>query len=470
MNQTLFKKKYLLYKETDPYRYFLLFRGHALVFTGYCIVSIETLIAIKLGLTPITYMQTLIASASVLSVTVIMFLVIKMKRKLLLWQEWAIFGIDIIFYLLFYAIWVYRLGELRILGLLSALIAIIIVISYTSFIQSLIMSIPTIIVYFSVTYCAIVYGHQQGELAREVFLSLCFIPTFILIAVAARGITNRRRQLQKAKKKLETTNIELNELNNSLQHEHSLAEIEMELAHDLQAALFPVAPPVVKDWEIAFVSNPRYGVSGDFYDFYTEGDTLEGMSLFDVSGHGVASALITILSKPVLFRNFKKLSSGKTASIVDETNRDLLEQLEDVNSYITGILLRMRDDSVEYVNAGHPDLLHLRKSTGNVRVVTDPECRFRGSPIGIFSRETKYCSVRFNVSSGDAILLYTDGLLESRDGNGTSFGREGIAGAFSETAGMNAGDALEHIMKKLREYTGGRPASDDLTVIVARRL
>jgi serine phosphatase RsbU (regulator of sigma subunit) len=58
-----------------------------------------------------------------------------------------------------------------------------------------------------------------------------------------------------------------------------------------------VKPPVVSGWDIAFTSRPKSGVSGDFYDFYTNGDKLEGLSLFDVSGHGVAPALITILSK-----------------------------------------------------------------------------------------------------------------------------------------------------------------------------
>jgi sigma-B regulation protein RsbU (phosphoserine phosphatase) len=288
--------------------------------------------------------------------------------------------------------------------------------------------------------------------------------------MAAKTIDNSKRKLNSAKRELEMANSGLKELNSSLRLEQSMADIEMELAHDIQAALFPARPPVVEGWDIAFISRPRSGVSGDFYDFYTDGDILEGLSLFDVSGHGVAPALITILSKPVLFRNFKKLSSGKTAGIIDAANSDLVDQLEDINTYITGILLRMRDNNIEYVNAGHPDLLLMRNSSGSVKVVTDPECRFKGKPIGISSHKSQYCSLRFSVSPGDSILIFTDGLTEGRNCSGLSFGRERIEIAFAETYGMSASGSIDHIMKRFGEFTNGEPASDDITVIIARRI
>jgi len=469
MNQIM-KRKNLLFKETHPYRYHLLYRGQILVFAGYCIVTLETLIAIKLGLTQITYRETLFISSSVLLVTIILFSIIAINKKLLVWQEWMIFSVDMVFYLIFFCLWVFLMGNLRILGLLSSLIAITIVLSYTNFIQSLFMSASTFICYFGVIYYAIAKAGQYGSLERESFLAFCLAPAFLLIALAAKTIDNSKRKLQSAKRELEIANLGLKDLNSSLKREQSMAEIEMELAHDIQAALFPNRPPVVKDWDIAFTSRPRSGVSGDFYDFYTAGDTLEGLSLFDVSGHGVAPALVTILSKPVLFRNFKKLSSGKTAGIIDSANSDLMEQLEDINTYITGILLRMRDNYIEYVNAGHPDILLLRNSSGSVKVVTDPHCRFKGKPLGITSHKSQYCSLRFSVSYGDSILMFTDGLTEGRNSIGLPFGRERVEIAFAESYGMNASATIEHIMKRFNEFTEGETPSDDITIIAARRI
>jgi hypothetical protein len=180
MNQML-KRKNLLFKETDPYRYYLLYRGQILVFAGYCIVTLETVLAIKLGLTQITYRETILISSSVLLVTFVLFIIITLKKKLLVWQEWMIFSVDMVFYLMFFSLWVYLMGNLRILGLLSSLIAITIVLSYTNFVQSLFMSATTFICYFGVIYYAIAKAGQYGSLERESFLAFCLAPAFILI-------------------------------------------------------------------------------------------------------------------------------------------------------------------------------------------------------------------------------------------------------------------------------------------------
>lgn len=470
MNQIITKRKSLLFKETDPYRYFLLYKGQILVFAGYTMVSLETILAIKLGLTQITYKETLIISSSVLLVTLLLFLFIAMNKKLLVWQEWMVFLVDMMFYLAFFCLWIYLLGNLRILGLFSSLVAITIVLSYTTFFQSLFMSMTTVICYFTVTYFALTRGGQYGSLEREGFLTFSLFPAYLLIAATAKMMEIQRRRAQHVSRELEHANKDLHELNRKLMYEQSLSEIQMELAHDIQTSLFPAKPPVVKDWDIAFISTPKSGVSGDFYDFYTDGDSLEGISLFDVSGHGVAPALITILSKPVLYRNFKKLSSDRTSGIIDSTNQDLMEQLEEVDIYITGVLLKIRGNIIEYVNAGHPDILHLKSSTGRVKIVADPECRFKGKPIGISSRESQYCSLRFSIASGDSILMFTDGIIESRNSLGVPFGRERFEKAFAETSGMGASQALEHLMRRISEFSGDEPAADDMTVIIARRL
>ncbi len=470
MNQILRRRKFLPFNETNPHRYYLLYRGQMLVFAGYCIVTLETFLAIKLGLTQITYIETLIISSSVLVVTLILFLFIALKKKLIVWQEWMVFSVDMVFYLAFFCFWIYLLGNLRILGLFSSLVAITIVLSYTTFFQSIFMSMTTVVCYFAVTYYALTKGGQYGSIEREGFLTFAMLPAYLLIAATAKMMEMQRRKAQRAKRELEHANADLHEVNRKLLYEQSLTEIEMELAHDIQASLFPARPPVVSGWDIAFLSRPKSGVSGDFYDFYTVGETLEGLSLFDVSGHGVAPALITILSKPVLFRNFKKLSGERVSAIIDATNQDLMEQLEDVNIFITGILLRMNDNMIEYVNAGHPDLLHLKNSTGKVRVVSDPDGRFKGKPVGISSRKSQYSSVKFTISSGDFILMFTDGLIESRNIEGATFGRERIEEAFAETAEMSAVEALNHIMQRSREFSGDEPAADDITVIIGRKL
>ncbi|MBP7585204.1 MAG: PAS domain S-box protein, partial [Spirochaetes bacterium] len=89
-------------------------------------------------------------------------------------------------------------------------------------------------------------------------------------------------------KRLESLNGELLSSNKKLEEAQRIAARDMEMAINVQADLFPAAAPETAEWDSAFHFRPAAGVSGDMYDFYMDGDTLIGASLFDVSGHGIS--------------------------------------------------------------------------------------------------------------------------------------------------------------------------------------
>ena len=93
------------------------------------------------------------------------------------------------------------------------------------------------------------------------------------------------------------------------------------------------------------------GVSGDLYDFYLEDNVLTGVSILDVSGHGIASGLITMLARTIFYRNFAAGKEEDLSEILEKSNRHLIKEIGNVDYYLTGILLRFKQDSVEYVNA-----------------------------------------------------------------------------------------------------------------------
>jgi len=457
------------FREIDPQRYTLTIRGNILVFAGYCIATIETFIAIKCGFTPITYADTAIISATVLIFTIIITAAVYFQDRFLLWHEWAMFLSHLFVYAIAFCIWVYALQELRIIGLLLSFTAVTIVLSYTDRLQSLLMSSTTLICYFAVVYYSIVIHNQPGSLYRELFLTLCMIPAFILIALVSDYLNKKNEELSKAKSSLEFLNENLVEINSRLHHEQKLSRIEMDLAHDIQRTLFPVTPPVTEDWDIAFISKPKSGVSGDFYDFYHRNNKLQGLSLFDVSGHGVASALITILAKPVIFRNFKAFADERPGQILKASHEDLLEQLEEVNIYITGVLLRMNKNIVEYVNAGHPDILHKEYSTGKVRAITDKEGNFRGGPLGIGSIKLKYNTLKFPVAENDFIVIYSDGLTETRNINGISYGSIRLKESIKNINKTDAAEILKSLLEDFNRFRNNEPSNDDYTIIVIRK-
>lgn len=372
-------------------------------------------------------------------------------------------------YSITFSLWVYGLEELRIIGLLSSLMAVTIVLQYTRRLQSLLMTVATLACYFSVVYYSIIIKNQPGSLAKELFFTLSMIPAFILIVIAADYLNKKNDELNETKKRLEKMNEDLTATNNKLTYEQHLSEIEMDLAHDIQTALFPVTSPVTADWDVAFMSKPKSGVSGDFYDFYTSEDRLKGLSLFDVSGHGVSSALITILAKPVIFKNFNALKDERPGNILKASHEELLEQLEEVNIYITGILMRFNDNKVEYVNAGHPDIIHRDYATGKVRTITDNKGEFKGGPLGIGSIKLKYDTIKFSVQKNDFILIFSDGLTECRNRRGLAFGYGGLIESISSIKATDAAAILKKIITDFNSFKQDEPAGDDYTIIVARK-
>lgn len=456
-----------LTSEIPQNRYPVLLQGSIVITIGSAIAILETFLSIYLNLHHIPFKQAILIAIFVLSLTSILIAVTYFKKVYLLWHEWAFFGVYVIFFQIGFCMWVYRLGNLRILALINAITIIIILLSYTNIIQSLLISMLTLFSYYYVTRYSILTAGQPGSLLRETFFCICLIPGFVLISSAAYYFNKKRHALLKAKSELEKLNSNLSEINTKLQKEQVLSGIEMDLASEIQNSIFPRKIPSVSDWDIAFFTKPYGTISGDFYDFYCSNNSLKGISLFDVSGHGIAPALITILAKPVLYNYFTGCESSRLGRVLEHANSDLIEELEEVNLYITGIILRMNGREVEYSNAGHPDLLHYKVSNGRVRIITDSINSFKGHPIGISNTAKSYPSLKFTVSQGDYLIFYSDGLTESRNYSGEEFGIIRLSNAIEASKAESAGELLNHIIESLKNFTGNNKEGDDITVIVA---
>ena len=449
-------------------RYNLFLRGQFLVLAGYSIVIIETFIAIKLGLTPMTVKEIMYLAAGLLGFSVGMILAVYIKKEITVPLEWTLFMTYIIVYIFAYSYWTYRLQELRILGLLTALMAVTLVLTYTNMLQSLMMSFLTFTCHLAVLYFALEVKFQPGNFHQELYLSLCLMPAFVLLSVAAFYVHKKRVEALRVRGELEEMNTDLTEANIMLRFEQSRSNTEMDLAHDIQRSLFPTSPPVDEIWDTAFVSVPSSGVTGDFYDFYMRGNSLRGISLFDVSGHGVASALITILAKPVFFRNFSRFFEGSLDMVFDLSNRELLPELGAVNSFITGIMLRFSGNTIEYINAGHPDILYRGAGSNTVKKIDEEEFRFKGYPIGVKSPDLTYKTLKFTAASGDVLILYSDCLLECRNNAGEFYGDERIFETFAAARGDTAKEIMDFIVNDFYQFAGNN-INDDMTLIVLRR-
>ncbi len=487
-----------LTSDVSSEKYTVYLRGNLLSFVGYSIATLETFMGIYLGLTDLTYKKTLSITIPILILYSVITAITYFKRDLKVWHELLFFFIYLFSFLFAFCAWIYGLGNLRFLGILNAVCAVTVVMAYTNTAQSLLLSISTLLCYFAVMFYSIHFEGQIAPYLKEAFLTFCLLPVFLLIASASDYLNKKSNALvlvkndlqklndeltdannklkvekavtEKVKNDLQILNHELTDVNNKLKYEQAITEIEMDLASEIQKAIFLSNAPATADWDIAFSTRPYGAVSGDFYDFYSRDNTLQGIALFDVSGHGVAPALITILAKPLLYSHFTRCGASQLGCVIESVNEEITGELEQVNLYITGILLRMKGSEVEYVNAGHPDLLYFQPSSRDVRVMEDRSNSYKGHPVGISFSDNTYKSLKFTVQTGDFIILYSDGLIELKNNAGEQFGITRLTDVVSSFTGYDAVDLLNHILESSGNFAGETKASDDITIIVAVKI
>ncbi len=257
-------------------------------------------------------------------------------------------------------------------------------------------------------------------------------------------------------------------IHTTLEYTNDTIRYEMEVAAYIQRSLLP-REPELDDWDIALEYRPLYGPSGDFYDFYTKGRRLDGLAIFDVSGHGISSALVSMIVKPITYRAFSLAGKAGLEQVIDRVDERLAAEFPESENIISCALLRMRGERVEYVNAGHPALLHRRAATGTTGIIDNGGRRYRSAPLGAHVSDELPVVLKFSVSRGDILLLYTDCLIESVNASGEGFGMERLMAALDETPSSSARELLDHVLRSFLSFIDVKRIRDDLSVIVARR-
>ena len=281
-------------------------------------------------------------------------------------------------------------------------------------------------------------------------------------------------EVDKQTKELTASNASLTEANEKLEQARLVAEKDMKLAVNVQQSFYPRRAPKLDDWEIAFKFQPMSGVSGDLYDFFYTGKKLDGIALFDVSGHGIGSGLVTMLSKTVISRCFTNDPSVNINSLMKKINEGIVDDKGDIENYLTGLLVRVDGEKVQYVNAGHPAVFFRSAKTKTCATVEvkRPEGAGgagQGAVIGIPGMDLDVKGIQFSMQKGDALIMYTDCLSEARNKNGDEFGQESVSKVFAASGDGDAQSKLDYVLKKFATFTAGVDLKDDLTVIVLQK-
>jgi sigma-B regulation protein RsbU (phosphoserine phosphatase) len=242
---------------------------------------------------------------------------------------------------------------------------------------------------------------------------------------------------------------------------------DLEIAREIQRWLVPAKPPEVPGADIAFATRPANTVAGDYYDvFYRGAAAVPGeqrllLVVADVAGKSVPAALLMATFQASL----QTLSAARTslAELSAGINRYACAHSLGGLRFTTAFIAELDpvSRSLSYICAGHnaPVLRHV---TGSVERLADG-----GLPFGI-ENDAPYELGRAQLSRGDLLVIFTDGLVEAVDVKGEEYGEGRLLEMLNTVPGESAAETQRFIMQSVDAFVGATRQHDDMTCLILR--
>lgn len=281
---------------------------------------------------------------------------------------------------------------------------------------------------------------------------------------AGRRLVDLHRRMAAQKNVIESTLSELQSL-------HTALQTDLSEARKLQQSLIPPPSQLFEHCSIASRLVTCGQIGGDLVGHFPLSDTKLAVFSIDVSGHGIASALMTgrlsgLFSSHERDRNIA-YSSGPDGlmrldpphHVVDRLNRLMLAEL-DTDIYFTCVLayLDFSSGSVELCQAGHPHPMIVR-ADGTIAMVGEG-----GPPVGLVEG-LDYTLTEFSLKRGERLILYSDGLSEAVNSKGQMLGETGMQKMLSLSHSKSNLDALVLLEEQLHDFAEGCKFEDDISML-----
>lgn len=241
---------------------------------------------------------------------------------------------------------------------------------------------------------------------------------------------------------------------------------ELDIATIIQTSILPrVFPPFPnrKEFDIYAKMLPAKEVGGDLYDFFLIDKYRLGVVIGDVSGKGIASALLMAVSKTLLKATALK---GIPADVVLSEVNNILVDESPSNMFVTIFygILDTRSGTFEYSNGGH-NPPYLISTDGKVNQLAN----IGGLMIGVM-KDARYESNVIMIKPDESLFLYTDGITEAFNLDNEEFDETRLEQSLSNKNGIGVVELIDNVITNVKKFSAGSEQSDDITCLALKYL
>ncbi len=237
---------------------------------------------------------------------------------------------------------------------------------------------------------------------------------------------------------------------------------EVEIAREVQERLFPQTLPPIIGIDYSGACRPALGVGGDYYDFLALPGGQLGIAIGDVSGKGIAAALM-MASLQASLRGEATRAPENLAALISNVNR-LVYEASSSNRYATFFYGQYNPATrmLTYVNAGHnpPMLFHRSAQEWQInRLETG------GTVVGLLE-SFPYQQATVTINPGDILIAFTDGISEAMNNADEEWGEQQLMETVKSCVGLSPSEIIARIMQAADTFVAGAKQHDDMTLVV----
>jgi len=270
-------------------------------------------------------------------------------------------------------------------------------------------------------------------------------------------------QVKELEGKLDGHNKELQAAAADLSAANDRLTRDLEAAAQVQRALLPALPPAMPGASFAWAFEPCSQLAGDFLNVFRLDARHVGLCVLDVSGHGVAAALLSVTASQLLARVACNGTVVPPAEVAARLSVALSREISAGHTFsLLYGTLALDSGKFRFVSAGHPGPVHLDGAGG-----PPVKLEVTGFPIGVGGGEYKEQVVA--LKPGDRLFLYSDGLTGVRNGDGEHFSTRRLLAALGQANRPPLAEQLGGLVQAVEAWRGGVSRYDDVSVLAVER-